>query len=120
LRHLRGELSAELLAVHLLDVLEGAVVIVIGDGLAVDTRGKRRLGRVGAAAEHPAHPHVDEDEAEDERRDDDDEHPLEVMKTVAHYFEHENYLSGAIGIEVADVAEKAAQFTYSRAERQLL
>jgi hypothetical protein len=42
------------------------------------------------------------------------------MKAIAHYFEHEDYLSGAIGMTVADVAEKAAQFTYSRAARQLL
>jgi hypothetical protein len=39
------------------------------------------------------------------------------MKAIAHYFEHGNYLSGE-GMELVDVAEKAAQSTYSQRARQ--
>ena len=123
LRHLGRELLPELLLVHRLDVLQRALVVVEGDGLAVHAR--RELHIVLRAAESStSHPHVDEDEAEDERRDDGDEHPLEVMETVAHYFEHGNDLSRANGVSLdrnpIRAPQKAAQFTYSRAARQLL
>jgi stringent starvation protein B len=89
--HARDHLGRERLPVHLLvvflGVVERAVVLPEGDRLAVHAR-RVGAGVLVAAGARTAEARVEEDEPDDESSNHGEKRPFELLKVVAHQFEH--------------------------------
>src|SRR5436190_15396229 len=86
--HVRRERAAVHLLVVLLGVVEGAFVFAERDRLAVHARGVGDRTLLLLALAWAAETHVDVNESDDEGSYDGEERPLELLKVVAHQFEH--------------------------------